>query len=238
MLMNVENVLKSSPMRKRLTPEIIFEDQHLVVVMKPAGLLSQGEKTGDDNLVDWLRDYFGRHYVGLIHRLDRNTSGLMVVAKRTKSARRLTESLQKGEVKRIYQAWVNGRISRRATWSHWMLKDEDRNQSVIVESGTQGAKLAKLSVKPLEHKQQSGVTFTLAEFRLQTGRSHQIRAQSSAMGHSVCGDVKYAKETKKKFKSKKRLLLHASQLLFPHPMTGEVLRFQASLPDDMIDIYI
>src|SRR6185312_17156504 len=88
------------------TPKILFEDQHLIVLSKPAGLLSQGEKTGDENLVDWLRTYLGRPYVGLVHRLDRNTSGIMVVAKRTKSAQRLTDALQKGDLHRSYLGWV------------------------------------------------------------------------------------------------------------------------------------
>ena len=101
-------------------PKIIYEDTHLVVLSKPAGLLSQGEKTGDINLVDWLRDYFGRHYVGLVHRLDRNTSGIMVVAKRTKAAQRLTLALQKGELNRIYRAWLIGTLSQPVRWKHFL----------------------------------------------------------------------------------------------------------------------
>src|SRR6185437_13087446 len=93
-----------------LFPEILYEDTHLIVLSKPAGMLSQGEITGSRNLVDWLRSYLDRHYVGLIHRLDRNTSGAMVIAKRTKSAQRLTASLEKGEIARSYLAWVQGKL--------------------------------------------------------------------------------------------------------------------------------
>src|SRR6476646_8222582 len=92
-----------------LTPKIIFEDPNLIVLSKPAGLLSQGEHKGDPNLVDWLRIYLGRPYVGLVHRLDRNTSGIMVVAKRTKAAQRLTEQLQSGKLERTYLAWLEGK---------------------------------------------------------------------------------------------------------------------------------
>src|SRR3954466_7112299 len=126
-----------------LSPKILFEDQHLVVLSKPAGLLSQGEKTGDENLVDWLRGYFGRNYVGLIHRLDRNTSGLMVVAKRTKSAQRLTDALQDGSLKRTYLAWVVGDLRAPTTWEHWLLKDEAKNVVRAVAKETPGAKSAR-----------------------------------------------------------------------------------------------
>ena len=105
---------------KSLIPQIIFEDPHLVVLAKPAGLLSQGEVTEDFNLVDWLKVYFGRNYVGLIHRLDRNTSGIMVVAKRTKSAQRLTLSLQKDQIERSYLAWVMGTLNGDLHWRHWL----------------------------------------------------------------------------------------------------------------------
>src|SRR6476620_8069363 len=104
-------------------PKIIFEDQHLIVLSKPAGLLSQGEHKGDENLVDWLRAYLGRPYVGLVHRLDRNTSGLMVVAKRTKSAQRLTDSLQKGDLERTYLAWLVGNLKETVQWQHSLVKD-------------------------------------------------------------------------------------------------------------------
>src|ERR1700722_17281453 len=104
-------------------PLILFEDQHLIVISKPAGLLSQGEKTGDENLVDWARAYVKRNYVGLVHRLDRNTSGAMVLAKRTKSAQRLTDSLQKGELTRSYLAWVQGEVREKTRWRHFLLKD-------------------------------------------------------------------------------------------------------------------
>jgi 23S rRNA pseudouridine1911/1915/1917 synthase len=89
-------------------PKILFEDTHVIVLSKPAGMLSQGDISGDESLVDWLRTYLGRNYVGLIHRLDRNTSGIMIIGKRSKSANRLTESLQKGDLERSYIAIVEG----------------------------------------------------------------------------------------------------------------------------------
>src|SRR6476619_1891401 len=122
----------------QLQPKIIFEDPHLLVLSKPAGMLSQGEHRGDENLVDWLRIYLGRPYVGLIHRLDRNTSGVMVVAKRTKSAQRLTDSLQKGDVTRTYWAWVVGSLLRQNQWTHHLIKNPKTNLVQVVPPGKGG----------------------------------------------------------------------------------------------------
>lgn len=222
-----------------LKPKIIFEDQHLVVLSKPAGLLSQGEKKGDPNLVDWLRDYFGRHYVGLIHRLDRNTSGLMVVAKRSKAALRLTKALQEGQVQRAYQVWLVGRLKNGAHWKHWLVKDCQKNKVRVAAAGTPGAKQAELNVRPLRHLKRGGCDLTLAEFTLETGRSHQIRVQAAKEGFSVLGDSKY--RSRKSSPDNRayefaRPALHSCRLSFPHPMSGEMMDFTEPLPPDMRDI--
>jgi len=212
--------------------EIIFEDTHLAVVSKPAGLLSQGEITGDPNLVDQLRDYFGRHYVGLVHRLDRNTSGLMVVAKRSKAAARLTAALQSGELQRVYQAWLCGRLKGAEQWHHWLFKDENTNRTQAFKNKTGGAKEALLTVTPLRFARREGCDYTLAQFTLETGRSHQIRVQSAFEGYPLAGDLKYGpKETRKPPIS--RPALHSAHLSFPHPMSGETLSFELNLPEDM-----
>jgi len=217
-------------MAHELSPTVLFEDTHLIVLDKPAGLLSQGEHTGDENLVDWLRGYFGRNYVGLIHRLDRNTSGVMVVAKRTKAARRLTEALRDGKLIRTYTAWLNGNLKKPARWQHILSKDEKRNIVSVAAGNKEGAKTAVLSVIPVRHIRYQGRDLTLAEFRLETGRSHQIRVQSAHEGHPVFGDTKYGGshcgETG-------RPLLHSRRIEFPHPMSGEILKFEAPLPEDM-----
>src|SRR4051812_9423392 len=158
-----------------LAPAILFEDTHLIVLNKPAGLLSQGEHTGDKNLVDWLREYLGRPYVGLVHRLDRNTSGAMVVAKRTKSAQRLTDALQSGKLCRSYLAWVEGDLTKEVKWKHFLLKDEKKNIVRAVREGTPHAQMAALSGKPVRSANYDGKKLTLMEFVLETGRSHQIR---------------------------------------------------------------
>lgn len=213
-----------------LTPRILFEDTHLLVLDKPAGLLSQGEHTGDLNLVDWLRQYLGRPYVGLVHRLDRNTSGILVVAKRTKAAQRLTDSLQAGRLERIYLAWLEGTISGPATWRHVLRKDEAANRTHII-TGPRAAsgKEAVLSLEPLERGQWQGTVVTLAKLRLETGRSHQIRAQAAHEGHPLLGDAKYGSRAA----GFGRPALHSHHLRFDHPMSHEWVEFEAPLPADM-----
>ncbi len=225
-----------------LAPHIIFEDTHLLVIDKPAGLLSQGERTGDDNLVDWLRQYLGRPYVGLVHRLDRNTSGLMVVAKRTKSAQRLTESLQKGELEREYLAWLVGELPMGSThrWSHWLLKDGDTNRVRVVARAGGGAKEAVLYATAIARGQWEGHPLTLTELKLETGRSHQIRVQSSYAGYPVLGDSKYGASrapSPSLVPRFERTALHSHRLRFPHPMAKtEWLSFESPLPEDLSKI--
>jgi len=210
-------------------PKILFEDNHLIVLDKPPGLLSQGEKTGKKNVVDWLRDYWGRPYVGLIHRLDRNTSGVMVVAKRTKAARRLTESLVQGQLKRIYLAWVWGALKKPQNWRHYLKKDKKKNKVCVVAQNERGVQEARLQVVPVKTVKRKDKSLTLAQFSLQTGRSHQIRVQSSYQGHALVGDVKYGE----KDLAVKRPLLHSWKIEFPHPMNQGMMQFESSLPKDM-----
>jgi len=214
-----------------MQPKILFEDTHIIVVAKPAGLLSQGEKTGEVNLVDWCREHFGRNYVGLVHRLDRFTSGLMVVAKRSKAAERLTDALQKGELVRVYHAILEGSLTGTKEWRHFLKKDAATNTSSVVRAGASGAKEAVLHATSLRTFTVSGETLTLVEFKLETGRSHQIRAQASAMGHPLLGDGKYGAKLARLGLT--RPALHSARMEFPHPMTKEVLRFEEPLPDDL-----
>lgn len=222
-------------------PKIIFEDPHLMVISKPAGLLSQGEHTGDENLVDWARAHVGRNYVGLIHRLDRNTSGIMILAKRTKAAQRLTDQLQNGKLNRIYRAWLIGTLSTtEVRWQHFLLKDEKTNTVRVIPSShpmsSQGkAKSASLKVKALQKASYQGQPLTLAEFTLETGRSHQIRAQAQAEGFPLLGDTKYG--TRQNHAPHfPRPALHSYQIFFEHPMSHEPQTFVDDLPEDMRSI--
>ena len=217
----------------------LFEDQHLIVLSKSAGLLSQGDASGDPSLVDLLRIRFGRNYVGLIHRLDRNTSGLMVVAKRSKSAERLSEQLQNGTLVRNYHAILFGTIPAGKTerWEHALLKNEKTNETRVVKPGTPHAKNASLSVESKKNflHPNSQDPLTLAYFSLETGRSHQIRTQSAAMYYPLIGDTKYG--SAKSMTLFPRPALHSCSLAFLHPMTQEKLIFEERYSSDMIECF-
>lgn len=210
-------------------PRILFEDTHILVIDKPAGLLSQGEHTGDANLVDWARIHLGRPYVGLIHRLDRNTSGIMILAKRSKSAERLTLALQQGKIFRSYLAWIDGKLSEPARWRHWLWKDQKNNQTRVVTASHPQGKEASLTVRPLKSAVWKSRPVTLAEFVLETGRSHQIRVQAAKEGHPLVGDRKYGGREAGDFP---RPALHSHRLRFEHPMSHEEMTFEAPLPED------
>lgn len=220
--------------------ETLFEDQHLIVLSKPAGLLSQGDISGEENLVDVLRARFGRNYVGLIHRLDRNTSGLMVVAKRSKAADRLSEQLRDGELERRYTAILWGEIKPAAQplrLEHWLLKNEKTNEVRVVKQGQNGAKQAILYLQPIKtlaHPKTKDL-LTLAEFTLETGRGHQIRVQTNAIGHPLIGDQKYGGD--KSLSLFHRPALHSCFLSFSHPMTRELMTFEQRYSADMIEFF-
>lgn len=233
--------MTSSPSSHRLQElcPIIFEDTHVLVIEKSTGVDSQGGADGGQdgreilNVVDLARRYLGRHYVGLIHRLDRNTTGLMVLAKRSKAASRLSEALRDGRMQRSYQALVMGALRETITLKHRLKKDVTRN---VVELSPEG-KPAILHVRPLEVYESVVVkgtsqVATLVELSLETGRSHQIRVQLAAAGHPLWGDTKYGGAAAKALAA--RPLLHSSDLEFPHPMQAEqILRFHSGLPTDM-----
>lgn len=216
-------------MSEKLFPLILFEDQHLMVISKPAGLLSQGEITGDSNLVDWARSHVGRNYVGLVHRLDRNTSGIMVLAKRSKAAERLTRDLQQGKIYRSYLAWLEGNLKAEARWCHRLLKNESRNLVQVVSSTHPQGKEAVLTVTPVKQGVLHSRPLTLARFILETGRSHQIRVQAAHEGYPLLGDQKYGRKSEADFP---RPALHSHCLRFQHPMSQESLQFEAPLPED------
>jgi 23S rRNA pseudouridine1911/1915/1917 synthase len=218
---------------------VLFEDQHLIVLSKEPGLLSQGDASGETSLVDLLRVHFGRNYVGLIHRLDRNTSGLMVVAKRSKSADRLSEQLRSGELVRQYHAvlWGSFKDSRETLWEHHLKKDESSNEVRTVRAGSPGAKIATLRVLPVKTFAHpvSGDPVTLARFSLETGRSHQIRVQSAASGHPLIGDTKYGNRSSMGLFP--RPALHSATLEFLHPISKEKMSFAERYSSDMLRFF-
>lgn len=211
--------------------EILFEDQHLLVISKPAGLRSQKDQSGKKCLVEYLQEHVQRKYVGLVHRLDINTSGLMVVAKRSKAANRLSKSIQERKVSRTYIAVLRGHLEQEEKWENYLKKSENTRKSTVYKDPVAGAKFAASKVKPLAHLKQNWGKATLAKFELLTGRFHQIRAQAAFHGFPLLGDRKYNchfKET-----SLERPALHCAKICFPHPMSKEILSFTQEVPQDL-----
>lgn len=202
-----------------------------MVIEKPAGLLSQGDISGEENLVDCCRSYFGRNYVGLVHRLDRNVSGLMVIAKRSKSADRLSEALRNGTLIRKYIACVEGDCHSEFKLKSKLLKNEKTNE-VRVLRDHENHPLAKEAIlygkKVGKFQSLEKLNYSFLEISLETGRSHQIRVQLSHAGHPIVNDHKYGGKSAEINKIKSSdLLLHSSFLEFPHPMSKEICTYQS-----------
>ena len=217
--------------------DILYEDNHLLALNKPAGMLSQGDETGDRSVVDWATEDIRRRYnkpgnvyVGLVHRLDRPVSGVIVLARTSKAAGRLSEQFRAGTVEKTYWAVVEGRVAEEeGEWSDTLLKDEARNVVSVVPEGTGGGKRASLAFRVLGRR--AGTSWI--ELRPTTGRSHQLRVQVASRGLPIVGDRKYgAKSTLRAEDGGLRVALHARSLRFTHPTTKEWLSVIAPVPGD------
>jgi 23S rRNA pseudouridine1911/1915/1917 synthase len=219
-----------------MNPEILYEDNHCLVVNKPAGMLSQGDETGEPSLVGWTADYWkvrynkpGNVYVGLIHRLDRPTSGAVLLARTSKAAGRLADQFRKGEIRKVYWAIVEGRIEEpEGEWVDFLDKDRDANRVRVVDDEGEG-KEARASWRVLR----IGPAVTKVELRPSTGRSHQLRVQLARRGWPIVGDRKYgASRMLRADDGDYRIALHARELSFRHPTKGEVISVVAPVPGD------
>lgn len=207
---------------------VVHLDNHLLVLDKPAGVLSQSAEAGDDNLQvrgkAFLKiqcDKPGNVYLGLVHRLDRNVSGLMVFARTSKAAARLSNAFLKRTVDKRYLAFVKGTLTGRGDLEHRLLKAPDERG--VIESSK--GKTAKLSYRTLA----TGTDGSLLEVELHTGRKHQIRAQLAFSGHPIVGDPLYG--SREVFFRRPALL--AGRLGFTHPVGGESVSFQGEIPRDL-----
>lgn len=207
---------------------VLYEDNHLIIVVKPANLPSQGDSSGDDDLLTILKEYIrekyqkpGNVFVGLVHRLDRPVGGVMVFAKTSKAASRLSEAFAKHTQDRQYFAVIQGEMSGFRTLENELLKDAKTGNVRAVKPGTPGAKHAKLDTEPICTR--DGLTLT--KVRLYTGRSHQIRVQHQAAGHPLWGDARYGGG-----KPGQQIALWAVRLAFKHPTKDEQLEFTSAPP--------
>ncbi len=212
-------------------PIVLYEDNHLLVVVKEQNLACCPDESGDENLLDLLKedlrvryDKKGNVFLGLVHRLDRPTGGVMVFAKTSKAAARLSEQMKSGDFSKRYFAVVRGTPEERSgRLVNWLKKNTVNNTVYLSTQGTDGAKLAVLDYAALEEK--GG--YCLTDIRLHTGRSHQIRVQMAGISHPLYGDQRYGGPDAKKGK----LGLWAYSLAFTHPVLKERMRFMAEPPE-------
>ena len=204
---------------------IIYEDNHLLVVEKPINVPVQADKSGDEDLLTMLKKYLkekynkpGDAYLGLVHRLDRPVGGVMVFAKTSKAASRLSKQVQKHEFKKIYMAVIEGKVSESGTFKDKLKKDEKTNITRVSEDG----KEAELSYNLIGFVN----NLSLVRISLKTGRSHQIRVQFASRKIPLYGDQKYNPNA-----VKNQIALFASKLEFKHPITKEVMSFELPLPE-------
>lgn len=210
---------------------ILFEDNHLLIVNKLPGELVQGDKTGDIPLLETAREYVrvseskpGQAFLGLVHRLDRPTSGAVIFAKTSKALSRMNAQFEKREVDKIYLAAVkNLNIKEKASLTDYLKKNEKQNKSYSVNSGEKGAKKAVLHYTRISQSDQ----YSLLRIELETGRHHQIRAQLSHAGMPIRGDLKYKFPRSNDDGS---IHLHAHRLIFIHPVSKEKVDLFAPLP--------
>lgn len=206
--------------------KVIYEDNHIIVVEKPPNVPSQGDKTEDVDMLTLIKEYLkekynkpGNVYLGLVHRLDRPVGGVMVFAKTSKAASRLSNQVREKFFKKEYLAIVDGKPEKnKGTLENYLLKNERTNTSRIVKENTPGSKYAKLDYEVLKYNEE--INLSLLKILLHTGRHHQIRVQLAEMGHSICGDQKYGTRGRGK-----QISLWAYKLTIEHPITKESMTF-------------
>ena len=211
--------------------KVIYEDNHIIVVEKVPNIPSQADKTGDVDMLSLVKDYIkekynkpGNVYLGLVHRLDRPVGGIMIFAKTSKAASRLSNEVREKVFKKKYLAVVDGKIGEeKGTLEDYLYKDQRNNISKVVNKDKKNAKIAKLDYEVLKYNKIKDLS--LVKINLHTGRHHQIRVQLSNFGHSIFGDQKYGKRGRGK-----QIALWAYELTIKHPTTKEEMTFK-DLPE-------
>lgn len=205
--------------------KVIYEDNHLLVVEKPQNVLVQADNTNDLDLLTSLKKYIkekynkpGEVYLGLVHRLDRPVGGVMVFARTSKAASRLSNMIRMHEFEKNYLAIVEGKVPDEGVFEDYLLKLENENKTIVDKNG----KYSKLSYKLLSYKD----GLSLVKIKLDTGRSHQIRVQFSSRGYALWGDQKY----NSKAKVGEQIALWSYELKFKHPVREELMNFKCDPP--------
>ena len=213
--------------------EIVYEDNHLIIVNKAVGEIVQGDKTGDTPLSDLIKNYLkekyrkpGNVFCGVIHRLDRPVSGLVVFAKTSKALFRMNRMFQNREVEKVYWAITRFQPPKKEdTLIDYISTVERNNKSYASKMPREGAARAVLDYKVLSHTDY----YYLLEIRLHTGRKHQIRVQLAAMGCPIRGDLKYGD---RRSNPDKGISLQSHRIKFTHPVSGDIIDVSAPVPND------
>jgi 23S rRNA pseudouridine1911/1915/1917 synthase len=222
---------------KREDLKVLYEDNHLIVVYKPAGVLVQGDDTGDINLMDVAKEYLkekyakpGNVFLGLVHRLDRPVAGIVIYAKTSKGAARISEQFRDNEVEKIYFALVEGELEKPVdTLKNYISKDEIKKKASVFDEPGEGRSIAILSYEIIK----SNKDFSLLKIKLETGRFHQIRAQLSHIGYPILGDIKYGAA---KALSDRSIGLIAGEISFKTATTGEMINLKIEVPSSLLEL--
>lgn len=215
--------------------QVLFEDNHIVIVNKRSGDITQGDKTGDKPLSDVVKEYIkdkynkpGDVFLGVVHRLDRPTSGIIIFARTTKALTRLNKMLRDKTINKTYWAVVKNEPKKATdTLINFLKKNPKNNKSSVFYKETEGSKEAILHYKTIKKLD----NYALLEIDLETGRHHQIRAQLSAIGSAIKGDLKYGFPRSNKDAS---IHLHARKIDFTHPVSKELIHIEAPVPNEVI----
>ena len=213
--------------------EVVYEDNHIIIVNKQSGEIVQGDKTGDRPLSDTVKDYIkekyqkpGAVFLGVVHRLDRPVSGLVVFARTSKALTRLNKMFAEGDVHKTYWALVkNAPQETEGTLTHWLVRNEKQNKSYAYATEKPNSKKAILKYRLIGKSD----NYSLLEVQLMTGRHHQIRCQLAAMGCPIKGDLKYGAPRSNPDGS---ISLLSRRVEFIHPVSKERITAEAPLPDD------
>lgn len=230
--------------RMRMKVEILYEDQEIIVCIKPFGMPVQGDKSRDTDLLTYLKHHIFEEedmeeepYLALIHRLDRPVGGVMVFAKTQSAAAKLSDQVQDGTMIKFYQAVLTGELNQEfGTLEDYLLKDGKTNTSKVVKKGTKGAKRAQLSYEVLDVFETDEGILSYVLIELITGRHHQIRVQMASRGAGIYGDTKYNPRFMKTKKNYQQIALFATRLEFEHPATGEHMVFKTEPEGAAFDV--
>ncbi len=206
--------------------QIIFEDNHLLVVNKPPNILSQGDRTGDTDMLTLLKEKIklrdnkpGNVFLGLVHRLDRPVGGVMVFAKTSKCASRLSNQIRKSVFTKTYLAVIHGKpLNKEGTLVNHLLKNHETNTVSVVDNGVKGAKKAVMDYEIVDE----AANLSLVKVKLYTGRAHQIRVQLSTFGHPLYGDQRYGFNVNKKGQ---QIALWSHNITYEHPTFKKKISF-------------